>query len=186
MRTHRPGVVLAAIALILLSSLHLAGAATAVPIHEVPAGTAHHWTDADPQDIADYGAAAVQAWIDAYWRQVWIDTVNFRRWMAAAAERERVARLGPPYVDGILVCNGIDLPTCGIVRRESGFNPRARNRHSTAGGLYQFLASTFRSVCPAAAARWGNAANAPVSVQVDCVRVLWAGGAGWRHWRLTA
>lgn len=89
---------------------------------------------------------------------------------------------GGVIVAGIEVCNGADLPTCAIVKRESGFNPTARNPSSSAAGLYQFLDSTFRSVCPAAAASYGSAANAPVSVQVECARILWDGGRGASHW----
>lgn len=111
---------------------------------------------------------------------------------AAAVERhqarqqaEAQRRAGGVWIEGIQVCNGTTLPTCGIVKRESGFNPRARNPRSTAGGLYQFLIGTFRGVCPADAARYGNAAYAPVSVQVRCARILWNNGRGASHWRLT-
>ncbi len=91
---------------------------------------------------------------------------------------------GGVTVEGIVVCNGADLPTCAIVRRESGFNPRARNPSSSAAGLYQFLDSTFRGVCPEAASTYGSAANAPVSVQVACARILWDNGRGAGHWAL--
>lgn len=89
---------------------------------------------------------------------------------------------GGVIVAGIEVCNGADLPTCAIVKRESGFDPTARNPSSSAAGLYQFLDSTFRAVCPSAASTYGSAANAPVTVQVECARILWDGGRGASHW----
>lgn len=110
---------------------------------------------------------------------------------AAAVEANRLAELarrttGYGWVEGIKVCDAWpgDFP-CRIIARESGFNPRARNSRSSAGGLAQMLNGTFGSICPADRARYGNAANAPVAVQARCYRALWAGGRGSAHWRLT-
>lgn len=70
------------------------------------------------------------------------------------------------------VCDGPGLLPHYIVWRESRMNPRARNPASTAGGYAQMLIGTMRDVCPTEARRYGNAANAPVAVQVECVRRL--------------
>lgn len=169
--THRPGVVLAAIAFILLSSLHLtADAAIAVPIHEVPAGTAQHWTDADPQDIADYGPTTVQAFIDAYWRQVWIDTY----WSRIAALTDVIERARVTYPSG--QCGG-DLPPCWVMRRESRGDIRAENPRSTASGKWQFLDGTWGGF-----GGYSHASHAPEQVQDARARQLWAGGRGCSHW----
>jgi len=105
---------------------------------------------------------------------------------AAAVERARLASLhtGHCYIEGVRVCDGPGLLPFHIVWRESRMNPRARNPRSTAGGYAQMLIGTMRSVCPAEAARYGNAANAPVAVQVECVRRLIA-RHGLAPWRLT-
>ena len=154
----------------------------------------HHWTEATPEVQAAHAPAEIQAFIDAYWRQVWIDTTNYNRFMAWAVEHDRAVAAIPPCisgsqprcsVDGVEVCNGIDLPTCGIVWRESRFDPHARNRSSSAGGLHQFIFSTFRSVCPEYASRYGNAAYAPVWVQAECARRLWDHGRGSGNWAQT-
>lgn len=103
---------------------------------------------------------------------------------AHAVEQARLARLsGHCYIEGIRVCDGPGLLPHYIVWRESRMNPRARNPHSSAGGYAQLIFGTFRAVCPADAARYGNAAYAPVSVQVECVRRLIA-RAGLTPWRL--
>lgn len=99
---------------------------------------------------------------------------------AHAVEQARLARLtGGAYVQGIEVCNGRTLPTCAIVRRESRFDPNARNPASSAWGLYQFLRGTWRGVCPEF-----PHGRASVAQQVECARRLWAGGAGRGHWSL--
>lgn len=100
----------------------------------------------------------------------------------AEAARQRAASQshGGVRVQGIEVCNGTTLPTCAIVKRESGFNPRAENPRSTASGLYQFIDGTFR-YCRTG---YGHASYAPVAVQVACARKVWDNGRGARHWRL--
>lgn len=116
--------------------------------------------------------------------------------MAEVARQQRYARLlayaaavaasqchGYGCVQGIRVCDGPGLVPCWIVRRESRFDPRARNRSSSAGGLYQMLTGTFHHVCPAEQGRYGNAANAPVTIQVECSRRLVA-QQGLRPWAL--
>jgi hypothetical protein len=75
------------------------------------------------------------------------------------------------------VCNGIDLPPCYVVQRESGFNPAAENPVSTASGLYQFVDGTW-----AGFGGYSHAAYAPVSVQVAKARQVWAMGRGCGHW----
>lgn len=106
---------------------------------------------------------------------------------AAAIEQARLARLaaqsGYCTIEGVRVCDGPGLLPHYIVWRESRMNPRARNPRSSAGGYAQLIFGTFRAVCPAEAARYGNAAYAPVAVQVECVRRLIA-RAGLTPWRL--
>lgn len=167
--------------------LGLAPAASAVPLHEVPATAVHHWSEADPEVVAEHGAAAVQAWIDAYWRQVWIDTTNWNRWMEAAARAEAEAA----YPSG--QCGG-DLPPCWVMVRESKGNIRIWNGgcyapygwaggppcprgRSTASGKWQFVRGTW-----AGHGGYLNAADAPERVQDDKAREVWAGGRGCSHW----
>lgn len=133
----------------------------------------------------------IKQWVEAVKRhqiQQWIAAVereNARKWFAWALAKERAAAAaaasGGVLVEGIVVCNGRDLPTCGIVKRESGFNPRAENPTSTASGLYQFIDGTWR----ACRTGYGHASYAPVSVQVKCARQIWDNGRGASHWRLT-
>jgi hypothetical protein len=136
--------------------------------------------------------AKIKGWVEAVQRhkiRMWVQAVereNARRWFAWALAKERAAAAaaaasGGTLVQGIVVCNGRDLPTCGIVKRESGFNPRAENPTSTASGLYQFIDGTWRTC----GTGYGHASYAPVSVQVQCARKIWANGAGAGHWRLT-
>lgn len=56
-----------------------------------------------------------------------------------------------------------------IISRESGGNPRAKNKYSTASGLFQFLTSTFAST------PYGKAG---MSIWSPCASAL---AAGWMH-----
>jgi len=148
--------------------------------------------------------AAEKARVDAYWKRVvefdrqyriqqfWRQLVEFdRQWRIrqfakayqAHLDREaaKARRSGGRVIDGIEVCNGTTLPTCRIVQRESGFNPRAKNPRSTASGLYQFINGTWRTC----GTGYPTAMSAPVRVQVECARKIWANGRGASHWRLT-
>lgn len=138
----------------------------------------HHWSEAHPDTLAKEGHEAVHAFIVRYWEQRYIETYQAN----LALERDAAARgrTGGRYVDGIEVCNGTYLPTCRIVERESRFNPNAQNRSSSAWGLYQFLRSTWRSVCP----EYPHG-SATVEQQVICASRLWDNGQGSGHWRLT-
>lgn len=154
------------------------------------------YTDAELAKIKAWVAAVerakIKGWVEAVERhkiRQWVAAVeryNFRKWMAWALAKEKAAAAaaaaaGGQLVDGIVVCNGRDLPTCGIVRRESGFNPRAKNPTSSASGLYQFINGTWRT-CRTG---YPTAMSAPVSVQVQCARKIWDHGRGAGHWRLT-
>lgn len=121
----------------------------------------------------------------AWWAEVVATQRRTAAWnrLLAHLEAQRRATTGHCYIEGIRVCDGPGLLPHHIVWRESRMNPRARNPHSTAGGFAQLLIGTMRSVCPVEAARYGNAANAPVSVQVECVRRLIA-LHGLTPWRL--
>lgn len=68
-----------------------------------------------------------------------------------------------------------------VIARESGGNPRAVNPSSGAGGLYQFLPSTWASLGYASAYP-GGAQTAPVSVQNAAFWKLY-GEAGTSPWR---
>jgi len=67
-----------------------------------------------------------------------------------------------------------------VISHESGGNPRAVNPTSGAGGLYQFLPSTWASL-GFAAAYPGGAQTAPVSVQRAAFAKLYA-EAGTSPW----
>ncbi len=140
----------------------------------------HHWSETPTEVQEAHEPEVIQAWIDAYWRQQWIDAYNFNKWMEAVAAAEAAKKTGGSYVQGIEVCNGADLPPCRVVHRESRFNPNAQNRSSSAWGLYQFLRSTWRSVCP----EYPHG-SATVAQQVECARRLWNNGRGRGHWSLT-
>lgn len=127
--------------------------------------------------------ARIKAWVEAVERhqvKVWVTRYNWNRWMAWALAKERAQQASGRYIDGIEVCNGTTLPTCGIVKRESGFNPRAKNPRSSASGLYQFINGTWRTC----GTGYPTAMSAPVRVQVACARKIWANGRGASHWRL--
>lgn len=100
----------------------------------------------------------------------------------------RPASVGRPEMVGVQ-CGG-DLPPCWVLRRESGGDPRIWNGRcympvgstgkcgrSSASGLWQVIRSTW-----AGYAGFVNAADAPVVVQNDFARMLWAGGRGCAHW----
>jgi len=70
--------------------------------------------------------------------------------------------------------------TC-VISRESGGNPQAVNPYSGAGGLFQFLPSTWASLGYASAYP-GGAQTAPASVQEDAFAKLYA-EAGPSPWR---
>jgi hypothetical protein len=107
----------------------------------------------------------------------------------------RAASAAPAIVDGSIngyPC-GADLPPCYVLRRESMMAadpPRVWNGNcympvgsygqcgrSSASGLWQVLRSTWNHY-----AGFVNAADAPVDVQNDFARMLWAGGHGCGHW----
>lgn len=119
----------------------------------------------------------------AWWAEVVANQRRARDWrrllahLEAQRRAEAARRTGGAYVQGIEVCNGRTLPTCAIVRRESRFDPNARNPRSSAWGLYQFLRGTWRGVCP----EYPHG-SASVAQQVECARRLWAGGRGASHW----
>lgn len=147
-----------------------------------------------------YTEAQLQAWIAAVerhrveemWRKIvaldkaykahvlWSNIAKLDAWYKEQ-ERKRAAAqaaAGGVWIEGIQVCNGTSLPSCYIVKRESGFNPRAKNPRSTASGLYQFINSTWRTC----GTGYPTAMSAPVRVQVECARRIWNNGRGAGHW----
>ncbi len=157
----------------------------------VPApGAVGHWSEAPAEVQAEHSPEVIQAFIDAYWRQVWVDTYNYRKWMAAAVAYEARKAEAAAYPHGL--CGG-DLPPCWVMRRESKGDIRVWNgicyapvgyagRHSPCGissasGKWQVVRGTW-----AGFGGYLNAADAPESVQDARVRQLWANGRGCSHW----
>lgn len=147
-----------------------------------------------------YTQAQLAGWIAAVERhrieEMWRKIVALHEAHQARLLWERIARLdawykeqqrkraaaqaaaGGVWIEGVQVCNGTTLPHCYIVKRESGFNPRAKNPSSSASGLYQFINSTWRTCGNG----YPTAMSAPVRVQVECARRIWANGRGAGHW----
>jgi hypothetical protein len=73
-------------------------------------------------------------------------------------------------------CGG-QLPTCRVLACESGGNPTAQNRSSSASGLWQVLDGTW-----AGYGGYRRAMYAPPDVQNEKAAALWAGGRGRSHW----
>ena len=113
----------------------------------------HHWTEATPEVQAAHAPAEIQAFIDAYWRNVWIDTY----WSRIVALSDAIERARVTYPSG--QCGG-DLPPCWVMMRESRGDIRAENPRSTASGKWQFLDSTW-----AGYGGYASAWMAPESVQ---------------------
>lgn len=107
------------------------------------------------------------------------DTTTSSTMARARSKPIRAASAAPAVVAGSVngyPCGG-DLPPCYVLARESGGNPTAQNPRSTASGLWQFLDSTWANFKGYAKARL-----APVDVQNERARQLWAGGRGCAHW----
>lgn len=90
----------------------------------------------------------------------------------AAAARVRVSSGGACYAEP-------GTPPATVLRRESGGNPKARNP-SGAAGCWQFMPGTWGGY-----KGYASADQAPVSVQNERAKQVWAGGKGASHWRAT-
>lgn len=64
-----------------------------------------------------------------------------------------------------------------IGKYESGNNPKAQNRTTTASGYYQFVNGTWNGY-----GGYKRAKDAPLSVQTAKFKQVWAGGKGAHHW----
>ena len=130
----------------------------------------------------------------------WVQAPTVESWVApttstsvAALAKQETAPLKRPTVHAATFhaesvggslnghpCGG-DLPPCWVMMRESGGNPRAVNPHGCGGrgcyGKWQYDPNTWRNYDG-----YGNAAEAPESVQDDKARQDWAGGVGCHHW----
>lgn len=71
-----------------------------------------------------------------------------------------------------------------ICQRESGMSYTALNTSSGAGGMYQFLPSTWNGIARQIAPQWVGTPphTAPPYVQDEFARFLWDGGRGCSHW----
>ena len=96
----------------------------------------------------------------------------------SAAHRPR-GRHARPEPAGSITAGMSAFESC-VISRESGGNPHAVNPYSDAGGLFQFLPSTWASL-GFAAAYPGGAQTAPVPVQKEAFAKLYA-EAGTSPW----
>lgn len=71
-------------------------------------------------------------------------------------------------------------PPASVLHKESKGDPKARNP-SGAAGCWQFMPGTW-----AGYGGYSSADQAPVAVQNERAKQVWAGGDGCRHWRATA
>ena len=111
-----------------------------------------------------------------------VSTSAAHRSSASHAEhraRGRHARPTAPSAGSVSTAGMAAFEAC-VISRESGGNPRAVNPASGAGGLYQFLPSTWASLGYASAYP-GGAETAPVSVQRSAFAKLYA-EAGTSPW----
>lgn len=103
----------------------------------------------------------------------------------AQAEYEATVASGGRYVytEGPNVGGTCVIPSY-ICQRESGGNYGAVNSSSGAGGMYQFMPSTWNAIAAQIAPEWIGVApqNAPPEVQDQFAAHLWNGGAGCGHW----
>lgn len=95
-----------------------------------------------------------------------------------AYEPEPLPEVEPDYSG-----SGCVIPAY-ICQRESGMSYTALNPSSGAGGMYQFMPSTWRGIANAIAPEWANTAphQAPPWVQDMFATYLWDGGRGCSHW----
>lgn len=157
----------------------------------VPHGSDIHEMQVATHDFGEF-VKVKKAELDVFFAE------QARKVQAASAARARatrvVARSGPtPGAQRRGFPCGGDLPPCYVLERESlmAADPaRVWNGNcympvgslgqcgrSTASGLWQFLRSTW-----AGFGGYVNAADAPVAVQNEKARQLWAGGRGCSHW----
>lgn len=151
----------------------------------VAAGPIHHWSEAPAEVRAEHSPEAIQAFIDGWWRNLWIETY----WRRILEFTRGVERARAEYPSG--QCGG-DLPPCRVMQRESGGDIRIWN-----GGCYAPVGWTGLSPCGSSSAsgKWQfvrgtwagfggylNAADAPEAVQDAKARQAWAGGRGCSHW----
>jgi len=150
-------------------------------------------TDVDTPNAATVVTAVARVAAEDLWRDtlLWSNTVYWNQTAKRAETRAAlVARAnkageataqpkrGAPAVSAPISgdCGG-NLPSCCILRRESGGNIRAQNPVSSASGKWQFLDSTW-----AGYGGYQHAKDAPAGVQDERARIVYAGGAGAGHW----
>ncbi len=120
-------------------------------------------------------AVSLVAWTDGIARaKIAAEASSHHVWRTAPGTSTGMR--GPASVARSGECGG-DLPPCCVLARESGGDPRAENPVSTASGLWQFVDGTWGGY-----GGYSHASYAPVSVQNDRARQVWAGGAGASNW----
>jgi hypothetical protein len=158
-----------------------------------------------PESVEDAGPSPAEveafltAWSDsdkaAAFAAFEAERIRIEEEAAAAAEAERQAQEQAEY-EATVASGGRYVYTEGpnvggtcvipsyICQRESGGNYGAVNSSSGAGGMYQFMPSTWNAVAAAIAPEWIGVApqNAPPAVQDQFAAYLWNGGAGCGHW----
>ena len=151
--------------------------AGAAPAPATPAATADPCRPGD-RPCWEAHIAKRQAEVRAWWAEVRAQQVRERGWnrllahLAAEAQR-RAQQLGDCLLQGVVICNGRDLPTRYIVWRESRFQWWAKNPASSAGGLYGLLAGWM----PKCGIRgYAHMGQVPIAEQARCARYVWNGG----------
>jgi hypothetical protein len=120
----------------------------------------------------DYAAAYARAAYEASLEQASRDVISVAPSTGRSASVETSSGSN---VNGY-PCGG-SLPPCYVLMRESRGDPYAENPTSSASGLWQVVDGTWGGY-----GGYSHASHAPVSVQNEFARQLWAGGAGCSHW----
>jgi hypothetical protein len=156
-----------------------------------PSPTANHDDDRYPS-LEEVGVF-LAAWSDAENRAAFeafeaerqrLGREEAERANAGQADAARRTQTGGVAAPATTASGGSCVIPAHICARESGFDYQAVNASSGAGGMYQFLPSTWNAVAAQIAPEWiGTPPQlAPPAVQDQFAAYLWDGGAGCSHW----